>query len=94
MSVFECTSRISQRWLERKTKADLARIIMANLDKIDLFADESKQEIRRLRIHRDALAFALREAIEVLGDSEWGGEPRARMALAAWECERQTNGRG
>ena len=41
MSTFEVTTRISHKWLERKSKRELASIIMANLDRIDLFADQS-----------------------------------------------------
>lgn len=41
MSVFVSTTRISRKWLERKPKHELASIIMANIDKIDLFADEN-----------------------------------------------------
>lgn len=38
MSIIQTTTRISREWLERKPKQELASIIMANLDKIDLFA--------------------------------------------------------
>lgn len=39
MSIIEVTTRISHKWLERKHKHELASIIMANLDRINLFAD-------------------------------------------------------
>lgn len=39
MSVIEVTTRISHKWLMQKSKAELASIIMANLDRIDLFAE-------------------------------------------------------
>lgn len=42
MSIIETTTRISRKWLERKPKHELASIIMANIDKIDLFAEERK----------------------------------------------------
>ena len=44
MSVFEVTTRISPKWLERKTKHELASIIFANIDRIDLFASASNSE--------------------------------------------------
>ena len=40
MGITTTTTRISSKWLERKSKHELAGIIMNNLDKIDLFADE------------------------------------------------------
>ena len=39
MSVFEVTTRISHKWLERKSKHELVSIILANIDQINLFAN-------------------------------------------------------
>lgn len=39
MSVMKVTTRITHRYLMRKSKYELAFIIMANIDKIDLFAE-------------------------------------------------------
>lgn len=44
MSTTTTTTRISRKWLERKSKHELAGIIMNNLDKIDLFADSGSME--------------------------------------------------
>lgn len=54
--ILTVTTRISRKWLERKSKAELASIILANIDKIDLFADEStlKCEIERETARRCA----------------------------------------
>lgn len=38
MAIIQTTTRISREWLERKPKHELASVIMANLDRIDLFA--------------------------------------------------------
>ncbi len=38
-------TRIDRKWLERKPKHELASIILANIYKIDLFAEESKHLI-------------------------------------------------
>jgi hypothetical protein len=51
MSVMQCTSRIDHRWLLRKSKDELARIILANVDRIDIFAEcaaESHRDTARL----------------------------------------------
>ena len=42
MSTMNITTRISHRWLERKTKHELASIIMNNIDRISLFAEPDK----------------------------------------------------
>lgn len=44
MSILEVTSRITPKWLERKSKAELVSIIWKNLDRIDLFATASPLE--------------------------------------------------
>ena len=44
MSVFEITTRIRPKWLERKTKHELASIIFANIDRVDLFANAAYLE--------------------------------------------------
>jgi hypothetical protein len=50
MSIFEITTRVSHKWLERKTKHELASIIMNNIDRIDLFAADRRSESARVRI--------------------------------------------
>lgn len=62
MSIYTVTTRISRRWLERKTKSELASIIMANIDSIELFKDEcwqSKEAVSELvRQMRERASFA------------------------------------
>ncbi len=43
MSVYEVTSRITHRWLMRKSKDELAEIIYANLDSMDLFREQMQE---------------------------------------------------
>jgi hypothetical protein len=55
MSIVEVTTRISKRWLMRKSKDELASIIMANIDHIDLFSEEYGQMLSILEARgRDA----------------------------------------
>jgi hypothetical protein len=49
MSIMEVFSRIDRKWLERKTKRELSSIILNNLDRIDLFAEESQVETKQDR---------------------------------------------
>ena len=37
MSIVEITTRITPRWLERKSKRELVSILWANIDNVDLF---------------------------------------------------------
>jgi hypothetical protein len=39
MSILSITTTISHKWLERKSKRELASIIMANIDRVSLFAE-------------------------------------------------------
>ena len=68
MSITETTTRISRKWLERKTKYELAGIIIGNLDHIEIFADGNRYESEVTRLtaelaarttERDGLAAAL-----------------------------------
>jgi hypothetical protein len=46
MSVMEVTTKIDRRYLERKTKAELAGIILNNIDRIDLFGEPEPEGVR------------------------------------------------
>ncbi len=56
MSIIETTTRISRKWLERKTKYELADIIIGNLDRIEIFADGCKYESELARLTTELAA--------------------------------------
>lgn len=62
MSVITVTTTITRKWLERKSKFELASIILANvhLGKIDMFAEDQSAAILRelVRQMRERASFA------------------------------------
>lgn len=49
MSIITVVSRLDRRWLMRRTKQELASIILANIDHIDVFRGEQHVDTRLLR---------------------------------------------
>lgn len=94
MSVLITTTRISHQWLERKPKHELASIILANIDKIDLFADEN-------RTREAALEAALKRGIQGLrnllefratGNGRYGNLTREEVEESIAEAEAALSG--
>ena len=78
MSIMEVTTKISRKWLERKSKCELASIIMNNLDKINLFAERDEGG----KSAHDAPL-----AVNVTGDGRLCVQ--IGIATLAFACERQ-----
>ena len=68
MSITATTTRISHRWLKRKTKRELASIIMANIYHIAIFAGQNHAECERLRGELQAV---YRQLIAAEADIHW-----------------------
>lgn len=82
MSVYTVTTRISRKWLERKTKSELASIILNNIDRIDLFAEKSE-------LIRDVVAETANRCAELAKDHGLeGGIAQATPSLFMEEFRR------
>src|SRR5512146_1493305 len=87
MSITETTTRISHQWLERKSKAELAAIIMANLDQIDLFASGRESQAEN-RIFAMSIANVVLEASGLPPAMRQAVNDRCDAAVIQWLLRR------